>query len=67
MNHAETAQAQKVREAYATTGSVNPEYQEQFSKLSDMRRASMADQHRRARGLSPNAKTPYDSTSQAAN
>ncbi|MHC5194845.1 hypothetical protein ACYSUW_13920 [Pseudomonas frederiksbergensis] len=66
MIHAEAAQAKKVREAYATTGSVNPAYEKAHSKLSDMRRANMADQYRRARGLSPNAKTPYDSTTQAA-
>ena len=66
MNHAEAAQAQKVRKAYATTGSVNPDYEIEHSKLSDIRRSNMADQYRRARGLSPNAKTPYDSTSQAA-
>lgn len=66
MNHAEAAQAQKVREAYATTGSVNPEYQKEHSRLSDLRRANMANQFRRERGLNPNAKTPYDLTSQAA-
>ena len=61
MNQAEADQARKVNAAYATTNSVNPEYEREFEILSDMRRANMADQFRRSRGLPPNGKTPYDS------
>lgn len=59
MSHAIQVQAQRVRAAYAMTGSENPEYEREFAVLSDMRRASMADHFRKARGLSPAAKTPY--------
>jgi hypothetical protein len=61
MNQAEAEQARKVNAAYATTRSVNPEYEREFEILSEMRRANMADQFRSARGLPPNGKTPYDS------
>lgn len=60
MKNAIVAQAQKVRAAYAKTGSVNPEYEREFDTLSDMRRADMAEDFRHQRGLPPSEKTPYD-------
>lgn len=62
MSHAIAAQAQRVRAAYASTGSVNPDYAREFDALAEMRRASMADLYRKARGLPPSAETPYDSS-----
>lgn len=63
MSFAETvaieAQAQKVRSAYASTGGVNPEYEVEFAKLSEMKKVSMANDYRKARGLHFSAKTPY--------
>lgn len=59
MHQAEAIQAQKVRAAYAKTGGINPEYEREFDKLSDMRRANMATQFRSERGLPPDANTPY--------
>jgi hypothetical protein len=53
------AQAQKVRMAYARTGSVNPEYEVEFATLQDMKKVSMATDYRKARGLHAYAKTPY--------
>jgi hypothetical protein len=59
MNNAIETQARKVRDAYFKTGGLNPEYEKEFDILSDMRRASMAQNFRNERGLPPNAKTPY--------
>ena len=59
MTNAIEAQAQKVRAAYAVTGSVNPEYEREFDILSDMRRENMAQEFRAERGLPPTAETPY--------
>lgn len=53
-------QAKKVREAYAKTSSVNPEYEREFDILSDMRADAQANSFRQERGLPPDAKTPYD-------
>ncbi|MBD8089102.1 hypothetical protein IFT48_03840 [Pseudomonas fluorescens] len=52
--------AQRVREAYATTNSCNPEYEKLFDELSDMRKNNMAQSHRRQRGLPEHSPTPYD-------
>lgn len=60
MTNAIEAQAQKVRAAYAVTGSVNPEYEREFEILSDMRRENMAQEFRAERGLPSTAETPYD-------
>ncbi|OAS07754.1 hypothetical protein AYO08_10540 [Pseudomonas putida] len=60
MTNAIEAQAQKVRAAYAVTGSVNPEYEREFDILSDMRRENMAQEFRAERGLPSTAETPYD-------
>lgn len=62
MSKAEVDQARIVNAAYWKTGTVNPEYEREFETLADMRRANMADKFRDARGLPPNAKTPYDNT-----
>lgn len=53
------AQAVVVREAYAKANGLSPEYEREFDKLSDMRGKKMADDFRSARGLPPDAKTPY--------
>ena len=53
------AQAVVVNQAYAKTNGLNPEYEREFDKLSDMRWKKMADDFRSARGLPPDAKTPY--------
>jgi hypothetical protein len=60
MNNAIEAQAQKVRAAYAATGSLNPDFEREFDILSDMRRAEMAQEFRAERGLPSTAATPYD-------
>lgn len=59
MNNAVTLQQQAVRDAYAQGGLANPRYEAAFAALSEIRLRTMADQYRRARGLPPDAKTPY--------
>ena len=61
----EEIQAQRVREAYAKTGSRNPEFERECDILHDMRLDNMATQFRSERGLPPDAKTPYDRKVQA--
>lgn len=53
-------QANRARAAYARTGRVNPDYEREFDILSDMRADAQAKTFRQARGLPPDAKTPYD-------
>lgn len=60
MNLEIEAQRKKVNAAYRATNSVNPEYNAQFDILSNMRAEAQAQQFREARGLPPDAKTPYD-------
>lgn len=57
---AEEELAQRVREAYATTGDCNPEYEKLFDELSDLRAKNMAQAFRRQRGKPDQSPTPYD-------
>lgn len=51
-------QAQIVRKAYAKEP-MSAEYEREFDKLSQMKNKKHAQEYRNARGLNPNAKTPY--------
>ncbi|MBI6882694.1 hypothetical protein [Pseudomonas putida] len=59
MNREIEQQQKIVREAYAKTNSLNPEYEAEFDKLSDMRAKADAKTFRKARGLHHEAETPY--------
>jgi len=56
----EEALAQRVREAYAKTGDCNPEYEELFEELSQLRAKGMAKSFRQQRGMPDLSPTPYD-------
>ncbi|AXH59605.1 hypothetical protein [Pseudomonas amygdali] len=56
----EEALAQRVREAYAKTGDCNPEYEQLFDELSQMRAKNMAQSFRQQRGKPDHSPTPYD-------
>lgn len=51
---------QEVRKAYAKNDGCSPEYEKVFDELHIMNMIFMAQNYRKARGLSPDAKTPYD-------
>ena len=53
------AQQTLVKRLYTKTNSCNPDYEREFSRLSQMRRIQMAVQYRLDKGLSVKAKTPY--------
>lgn len=56
----EEALAQRVRQAYAKTGDCNPEYEQLFEELSQMRAKGMAKSFRQRRGMPDLSPTPYD-------
>lgn len=60
-----SAQVTKVKNAFYSGGANSPVYEREFVTLSSMRAAAQAERFRKARGLPPDSKTPYDARAKA--